>query len=129
MPQLTAATAARRHAILVEHGRSIALRVLGLDAATIVDAGRPLKEFGLDSLTAIELRNALARSLAYALPPTLAFDYPTLDALATHLEGRLFPVEAVSIEPAVSAEIAAIRDLSDADAEAQLLAELGAGGS
>ena len=100
VPQLAAAPAARRHAILVEHGRSITLRVLGLDAATIVDAGRPLKEFGLDSLTAIELRNALARSLVCALPPTLAFDYPTLDALATHLERRLFPVEAVSIEPA-----------------------------
>ena len=49
----------------------------------------PLKEIGLDSLMAVELRNALTRSLGQPLPATLLFDHPTLDALAAHLAQRL----------------------------------------
>ena len=114
--------------LLLEHVRALTLRLLGLDDSAIVDAGRPLREFGLDSLVAIELRNALAASLQCSLPSTLAFDYPTINTLARHLEQRLFPVEAAPIEPARVAGLATIRDLSDADAEAILLAELDAGG-
>jgi hypothetical protein len=36
----------------------------------------------LDSLTAVELRNALAQHTGQHLPATIAFDYPTIDALA-----------------------------------------------
>ena len=113
---------------MIEHVRALTLRLLGLDDSAIVDAGRPLREFGLDSLVAIELRNALAGSLQCSLPPTLAFDYPTINTIAGHLEQRLFPVEAAAIEPVASQDLVTIRDLSDADAEAILLAELDVGG-
>jgi hypothetical protein len=36
-------------------------------------------------LTSLELRNALERDLRRSLSPTLAFDYGTIDALASHL--------------------------------------------
>lgn len=38
-------------------------------------------EAGLDSLTAIELRNAIERRFAVQLPATIIFDYPSIDAL------------------------------------------------
>jgi acyl transferase domain-containing protein/acyl carrier protein len=44
---------------------------------------------GLDSLTAIELRNALHAQLGLRLAPTVGFDHPTLGALASHLNQLL----------------------------------------
>ncbi len=45
----------------------------------------PLMSAGLDSLGAMEVRSRLSASLCVELPPTLAFDYPTPEALVAHL--------------------------------------------
>ncbi|HHO49401.1 MAG TPA: SDR family NAD(P)-dependent oxidoreductase, partial [Deltaproteobacteria bacterium] len=50
---------------------------------------QPLAELGLDSLLAVELRNALARELGQPLPATFAFDHPTVEAQADALIGIL----------------------------------------
>ncbi|ORA01978.1 hypothetical protein BST12_29980, partial [Mycobacterium angelicum] len=42
-----------------------------------------------DSLTALELRNALAQHTGLTLSPALIFDHPTLGALAHHLLTQL----------------------------------------
>ena len=110
--------------------RAQALQVLGVPPTTPVNPRLPLKEIGLDSLMAVELRNALTRAFGQALPVTLLFDYPTLDALAAQFL-RLLGLESgaaretASAAPADSEKArAGIEALSDADAEAQLLAEL-----
>ncbi|WP_263357616.1 type I polyketide synthase [Acidicapsa ligni] len=50
---------------------------------------KALRSLGLDSLMALELRNRLERGLHLKLSATLAWNYPTVVALAAHLETKL----------------------------------------
>jgi hypothetical protein len=43
-----------------------------------VEPDQALMEAGLDSLAAVELRNAVVARFGAAMPATLALDYPTL---------------------------------------------------
>ena len=51
-----------------------------------VDEHAPLLSAGLDSLGAVELRNALERASGLELPVTLLFDHPTIADLGGHLD-------------------------------------------
>lgn len=57
---------------------------LGLDAADVA-RDRPFAEFGVDSLTAVELSQELEDEFKVALPPIVAWNYPTPAALARFL--------------------------------------------
>lgn len=76
--------------VMVCNEVAVALRLDGVQA---VAADRLLKEIGLTSLTALELRNRLAALTETVLPATLAFDHPTPSAIVTYLEERMFPPE------------------------------------
>jgi hypothetical protein len=90
-----------------------------LPPEAVLSAATPLKEVGLDSLLAVELRNQLARLGGTPLPATLAFDHPTLDALADYL-AIAWNLESIP----TAAQGPAVDDMSDDEAEALLAAEL-----
>ena len=92
--QLTATPSQNRQHVLMDFMREQAGKVLRLEAAFHLDPKRPLNELGLDSLSAIELRNTLGRALGRPLPATLLFDYPTIDGLAGHLIHEIFAAPA-----------------------------------
>ena len=83
------ASDAERLKALVELAQEDIAAVLALPGASSVPADVPLKELGLDSLMAVELRNRLSARVGTKLPTTLAFDYPTPTAMAQLLLEKL----------------------------------------
>ncbi|HEX8742924.1 MAG TPA: SDR family NAD(P)-dependent oxidoreductase, partial [Thermoleophilaceae bacterium] len=79
----------RRAAALLDGVRAELAVVLGHAEPAAVDPSRQLREQGLDSLGAVELRNRLAQASGLKLPPTIVFDHPSATALADYLGGRL----------------------------------------
>jgi NADP-dependent 3-hydroxy acid dehydrogenase YdfG/acyl carrier protein len=66
-----------------------AAAVLRLAAAATIEPDRPLRELGLDSLMAVELRNRLSRATGLRLHAALLFDHPTPRALSRLLVAQL----------------------------------------
>jgi NAD(P)-dependent dehydrogenase (short-subunit alcohol dehydrogenase family) len=129
----------RRYRVLQNHVREQTMKVLGLDSSQPFDVQQPLQELGLDSLMAVELRNMLGAGveLKRALPATLVFDYPTVEALTGFLAEQLLPAgsENNGAEPPVQPapvemqavkeiQLSELEELSDEEAEAMLLAQL-----
>jgi acyl transferase domain-containing protein/acyl carrier protein len=89
-----------------------------------IDPGKEFGAMGLTSLLALELRNRLERALGRRLPATLAWNFPTIAALAAHLSGTGKPPRRPIKDeraPATTAttlagKVAAVAALSDADA-------------
>ncbi|WP_438874986.1 type I polyketide synthase [Winogradskya consettensis] len=82
---LAAAPAAERAGIALATVRAAVAEVLRYDGAESIDAQRPFRDLGIDSLIAVELRDLLRTASGLLLPATLVFDYPTPAVLAGHL--------------------------------------------
>jgi acyl transferase domain-containing protein/SAM-dependent methyltransferase/NAD(P)-dependent dehydrogenase (short-subunit alcohol dehydrogenase family) len=126
-PEVKAAVAAK-HAPRIEVARPIdsyerlfeavtvqASRVLGFGTHDSFPPALPLTELGLDSLMAVELRNALARVIGSPLPATLLFDYPSADALTRFIAAEVLhigtsPHDASSLDDLTSNELAELLD-------------------
>jgi acyl carrier protein len=67
--------------------------VLHMDDPDGVDAHTEFVQLGLDSLVAVELKNALESAFRIPLPASLAFDFPSAAALTEFLDGQLVPAQ------------------------------------
>jgi polyketide synthase 12 len=128
----------RREVMLLQHCREEAARVLKLDPARVAP-DEPLAGMGIDSLMALELRKRLETSLGITLPATVAWRFPTLQAMtpflaeqmgiALHGDAESVPVSRAGAGGSGGPEqeqvdLAELEGLSDLDMEALLLAKL-----
>jgi polyketide synthase 12/epothilone polyketide synthase D len=104
---LDEARPADRARVVQEYVTQQARAVLGLDASFTFQPHQGLRDVGLDSLMAVELRNRLQRGSGLSLPATLAFDFPTIEALTSRLLEKLGGAEAPAARDAGARTVAA----------------------
>jgi myxalamid-type polyketide synthase MxaB len=114
---LVTATRADREAAIRDILRARVATVLRFDSPEDVEFDAKFVELGLDSLAAVELKNALEATFRIPLPTSALFDYPAIQALAEFISRQLVPtVQELPTEDVVSD----VHALSDADADAEL---------
>lgn len=86
---LRAAPRDERRTLLLKQIEVRVRRVMALPPGETIDPDVSLREIGLDSLLAVEIRNSLQQMLECSLPATLLFDYPSMSALAAYVERTL----------------------------------------
>ncbi|MER6356891.1 SDR family NAD(P)-dependent oxidoreductase [Streptomyces sp. NPDC001634] len=92
--QLRLLPAEERERAALDLVRTHTAAVLGHSDPEAVDADRPFKSLGFDSLTAVEMRNRLGTATGLTLRATLIFSYPTPAVLARYLLEQCAPPEA-----------------------------------
>ncbi len=120
-----------RHGAMLGILRAELAGALGLASPASIPADQGLFELGLDSLAALDLREALERALQVEVPPTALFNYPTLDLFAAFLLERLAPASVVTAAPAngAAAGAAATNGVPPANRTGALDGELSASSS
>ncbi|SDT81656.1 Acyl transferase domain-containing protein [Streptomyces sp. TLI_053] len=99
LPRLLALGEEERVAAALELVRTEVAAVLGSEPAA-VPSGKAFNDLGLDSLSAVELRNRITAVTGLRLPPTVTFDHPDPNELATHLAEL---IASSTVDPAVPA--------------------------
>ncbi|WP_237270952.1 type I polyketide synthase [Streptomyces caniscabiei] len=84
---------------LLDLVRSCAATALGHTDASEVAPTATFRDLGLDSVTAVDLRNRLTTATGLTLPGTLAFDHPTPTAVVAELRTLLIPAWAPTPTP------------------------------
>jgi acyl transferase domain-containing protein len=135
--ELAALDADDRYDHVRDHVEAAIVAVLGLEDVTALEAGLGLVELGMDSLMAVDLCNRLQWSTGVPLQSTLAFEWPSLEAMSRHLAHDLLGVPAIAAtgdsyaaraaavaERAAAERMAEIEAISELEAEASLLEAL-----
>jgi hypothetical protein len=74
------------------------------------------RDAGLNSMTAVDLRNRLATSTGLRLPAAVIFHHPTILELTRYLEDRLFPAAGDETDvPSNADDALAVIDAMDAE--------------
>jgi len=131
--EIAGANIEQRTALIVKLIEQNIVTVLSLPKSKNIDRKQGFLDMGMDSLTAVELKNRLSRALTVSLPATLAFDYPNANGLANYLLTKVneqWPLVEEKQQESSDFDTQAIEQLSDQEAAEELrktLKEMGFG--
>jgi len=114
-----AVPAQERQGLLERHFRSQLARVLRLEPSRI-DVHQPVNTLGLDSLTTLELKNALGESLGVYVPVTRFLGGVSVSTLASQVLTELTQQSSASLSPSLSSLLEQVQQLSDDQVRALL---------
>ncbi len=133
LSQLDGADPTQRRAILEQVVKEVVGRVLKIAPARL-DTRKELGNLGLGSLLAIELRNHLETALGRPLSATLAWNYPTVEAMVAYFAADRKPAVATAADgtteqpaDALLDSLNAVAALSDEEAALALIGQAGDG--
>ena len=125
--RLAQTSRAKQNHTLTAALQEMAASVLGMRSGSELDPECPLGDLGMDSLLAVELRNAITAELGMPLPATILFDYPTISSLSKFLNAAVLKeyVPGTTGEVVVDDDVlSSIEKLSDDQADALLAAKV-----
>lgn len=106
----------QRYSLILDEVRDEAADVLGFSPPSALELQRGFFTLGMDSLMSVRLRNRLQQRFDCDLPATAAFEYPTVELLATFLAQTVFQIQLDTPEgasPAASKDADSLQGLSD----------------
>jgi len=118
---IAALPAAERRAAVNEAVRARIAGLLHFDDVSDISPHARFTDLGVDSLTAVELKNALESTFGTPLPTSVVFDYPTVAHLAEYLEAQLAPTTDTGADAAAD-EVERLRAASEDELDAELAA-------
>ena len=87
--ELKDCAAPKRIDMLTDHVLAQVAAAMGLTSTHTLDPTVGFFQFGMDSLMSVTLQRSLSESLGEALPASVVFDYPTVEALTDYLASIL----------------------------------------
>src|SRR5262249_36619993 len=112
LQEIEQASPIERKPLLHDYIRTRVAEILGFRSPDRVDPQQGFFRMGIDSIMTVQLRNHLETALGLSLPPTIAFEYPTVDSLVDFIAGMILQPEASAIQSECTPEK---QDLSNVD--------------
>jgi acyl transferase domain-containing protein/acyl carrier protein len=94
LAQLQRASAFDKRPLLHNYIRTQVAEILGFASPDRIDPGQGFFKMGMDSIMTVQLRTRLEAALGISLPPTVAFEYPTVDGLTKFLAEIVIKLDA-----------------------------------
>ncbi len=120
--RIAEAPADARWELLLAHVRERAAAVLGFGDAQALDPTLGFFQIGMDSVMSVRLRGDLEVSLGCTLPPTIAFERPSVRELAGWLAREVLAIAPPAAAPPPAEAV--LDDMSEEQLAALLAAEL-----
>ena len=132
LQNLATASAKERLGLLISHLQQQVAAVMCLPSSQLPSPQLGFFQMGLDSMMVVELKTRINNSLGLSLSPNVAFNYPTIEALAGYLNKEIFSEQILAPpddmsghkEEFLTAKASQIEDLSEAEMEALMLEKL-----